>query len=173
MVQLALTLEFDDATKRSIYSQLPVEFLEKLKVERAFSFMELDRYPSTGPPIEYLDYVMYESPFEDKLRKLAEHLAHELVDNGLINPKDLGQIADLFFKTIEESLAAVHAATTATTTINTPSRTTAPTGAGAAIVPSPPPTTSPSDNATSLSPVTRFYLSPTASRDCLLDDIFV
>lgn len=138
MVELALSLEFDDSTRRSIYSHFPVEFLDKLKLEHAKSSYELDRCAMTAG-LEYLDYVMYESPFEDKLRKVAEHLSHELVDNGLISPKDFVLIADLFYKTIEESIANDAAAS--------------------------------SDS--SSAPLLHFYLSPSTSRDCLLDDIFI
>lgn len=152
MVELALSLEFDDQTRRNIYSQFPVEFLEKLKIERAFCAYDiLDNVrwgPSTSAAVEYLDYVMNESPFEDKLHKVAEHLAHELVDNGLINPKDLSQIAGLFYKTIEESVsrAAARAADDADR---------------AAVISSPPAST------------TSFFLSPNANRENLLDDIFL
>lgn len=146
MVELALALEFDDSNRRNIYSQFPVEFLEKLKLERAFCFYDPDK-GSNPAPIEYLDYVMNESPFEDKLRKVAEHLAHELVDNGLINPKDLGQIADLFYKTIEESVSAAAAAEAARS--------------GPESFKSPPAST------------TSFFLTPNNNRDCLLDDFFM
>lgn len=155
MVELALALEFDDKTRRNIYSQFPVEFLETLKTERAscaaYDLDDLARYATaTDAPIEYLDYVMNESPFEDKLRKVAEHLAHELVDNGLISPKDLGQIADLFYSTIEENVSYAAARSIAQS-------------AAASII-SPPTST------------TNFFLSPNNNRaatDGFLDDIFI
>lgn len=159
MVELALALEFDDQTRRNIYSQFPVEFLEKLKLDRAscatYDLLDAGSGGSGGAgggiavaPVEYLDYVMNESPFEDKLHKVAEHLAHELVDNGLINPKDLSQIADLFYKTIEESVTRAAARAVS--------------DASMAVIASPPAST------------TSFFLSPTANnRDTLLDDIFV
>jgi hypothetical protein len=98
MVELVLSLKFDDSSHRSLCSQFPLEFLDKLRNDREHSYdfnME-----------EYINFVMNESPFEVKLKNVAQHLTHELIDHGLINPKDFSVVADLFYKTIEENIAA-------------------------------------------------------------------
>lgn len=117
MVELALLLELDDSTHRNISSQFSAEFIERLKSGCDDYDDELDvdnRHRHSvllaSSTAEYLEYMMCESPFEDKLRRVTEHLAHELVDHGLINPADRGQVAELFFNSIlaqQEQCSAV------------------------------------------------------------------
>lgn len=109
MIELSLDLRFDDKLTRYLSSFFPTTFLSYLKLdfdqEKETHELLKQIYLKEGSvhDNELLGLVFYnENTFESKLENISNHLANELIDQGLINPKDQNLIATLFLRTIRE-----------------------------------------------------------------------
>jgi hypothetical protein len=92
-IELSLDFKFSDNFHRLLNCFFPIDFVNYFDVEQSmFKF---------GNLINIFD----ESPYETKIENICIHLANELIDFGLINPKDRFLITDLIFRTMKEYLS--------------------------------------------------------------------
>jgi hypothetical protein len=132
MIELKLDLRFCDNLTRQLHSYFPKEFLNYLKFDYDQYIKSNDastininiinstiflQYPiSSGNgerrsslkreyDLMFSTFQHYdENPFEMKLENICTHLANELIDNCLINPRDHIIICELLSRTIRDHL---------------------------------------------------------------------
>ena len=107
MIELRLSLKFNDEVCRSLRSYFPRDFLNYLKDDYN---PRSESSPTTNVHLfkHNIDLANVlacdEKSFEEKIENICNHLANELIDYGLINSLDHHLISELFAKTIKEYL---------------------------------------------------------------------
>jgi hypothetical protein len=113
MIELCVDLKFNDGLTRHLQSYFPIGFLSYLRQDTASA----GRYESSDDQFSQLlnsfvqqhestaELLSTASSLNVKMENICMHLANELIDNGLINPKDHNVIFDLFYRTIRDYLA--------------------------------------------------------------------
>lgn len=104
MIELRLSLKFQDDVYRTLRSYFPEEFLNYLKDNFSIKNESMD-LNFLKNPFGFDDTAIYnERPLEEKIENVCNHLANELIDFGLINKLDHDLVSELFGKTIKEYL---------------------------------------------------------------------
>ncbi len=119
MIELNVDLKFNDSLTRQLQSYFPMDFLTYLKhdYELENTMQETPQTPDfasrsalkTEYDLLFDSFAMYDnigtsSPLNVKIENICTHLANELIDHGLINPKDHNLVFDCFYRTVRDYL---------------------------------------------------------------------
>ena len=88
VIELNVSLKFDDGMSRQLQSFFSIDFLNYLRCDYKYD---------ANSNLKFFD--------NSKVTNICVHLVNELIDNGLINPKDQNLMFDLFYRRVREFLS--------------------------------------------------------------------